>query len=72
MSSKLGDVDTMFRYICEGADINFRNSTSSDSTPLIQAVHSVSTSHEYFSSGQVRQVVGMFFSIKLKSSRPQI
>ncbi|KAL5263982.1 hypothetical protein ACHWQZ_G005171 [Mnemiopsis leidyi] len=40
VSSKLGDVDSMFRYICEGADINFRNSTSSDSTPLIQAVHS--------------------------------
>ena len=35
-------MDSMYRYISEGADINFRNSTSGDSTPLIQAVNSVS------------------------------
>lgn len=40
VSCRTADIDSMYRYISEGADINFRNSTSGDSTPLIQAVHS--------------------------------
>lgn len=39
-ASLAGDLDTMFTLIAEGADVNFRNGSSHDSSPLIQAVHS--------------------------------